>query len=261
MPSPARLQSGAHARHGAVVIPALDVDRARESALPFGHVIGDVGHEVRVAAVGLPHDAILVVAEVGRPQPQRTVLLVRAPRGDETLAPSCRPDRRCRASSRGSSCRSGTPKATRSRSCSLRSSATANLRIVSISPRSWPTSSRISLRELANVLAAIAVFGKRRVLTQDLLRARAHRHREILDLLAGVVVVELARHLSALATRAAWRWRRPAPPAGRGRHGAGRSGFADTNSTMTRSPSRMSLRPKLSRAERISPTIAGAPQE
>ena len=52
----------------------------------------------------------------------------------------------------------------------------------------------ISLRELANVLAAIPVLGKRRVLTQDLLRARAHRHREILDLLARVVVVELARH-------------------------------------------------------------------
>ena len=56
----------------------------------------------------------------------------------------------------------------------------------------------ISLRELANVFAAIPVFGKRRVLAQDLLRARAHRHREILDLLARVVVVELARHLRPL---------------------------------------------------------------
>ena len=68
----------------------------------------------------------------------------------------------------------------------------------------------IALRELADVLAVIAVLGKRRVLAQDLLRARAHRHREILDLLAGVVVVELARdrapcHSSSVRDRVAER--------------------------------------------------------
>ena len=38
----------------------------REAALELGDVIGDVGHEVRVAAVGLAHHAVLVVAVVGR---------------------------------------------------------------------------------------------------------------------------------------------------------------------------------------------------
>ena len=37
----------------------------REAALPLGHVVRDVGHEVRVAAVGLAHHAVLVVAVVG----------------------------------------------------------------------------------------------------------------------------------------------------------------------------------------------------
>ena len=41
----------------------------------------------------------------------------------------------------------------------------------------------VALRELADVLAAIAVLGKRRVLAEQLLRPRAHRDREVLDLL------------------------------------------------------------------------------
>jgi hypothetical protein len=56
----------------------------------------------------------------------------------------------------------------------------------------------IALRELTNVLAAIAVLGKRRTLAQELLRARADRDRKVLDLLARVVVVVLARDGSAL---------------------------------------------------------------
>ena len=67
-----------------------------------------------------------------------------------------------------------------------------------MSDRSCPTSSRIALRELADVVAAIAVLRKRGVLAQDLLGARAHRDREVLDLLARVVVVELARDREAL---------------------------------------------------------------
>ena len=57
---------------------------------------------------------------------------------------------------------------------------------------------QVALRDLADVLAVIAVLGKRGRVAQQLLRARAHRDREILDLLAGVVVVELARHRVAL---------------------------------------------------------------
>jgi hypothetical protein len=42
-----------------------------EAALPLVHVVGDVGHEVGVGAVGLAHHAVLVVAVVGGAQPQR----------------------------------------------------------------------------------------------------------------------------------------------------------------------------------------------
>ena len=52
------------------------IDGTREAALPFGDVIGDVGHEICVAALGLAHHAVFVVTVVGRLEPQRAVLLV-----------------------------------------------------------------------------------------------------------------------------------------------------------------------------------------
>ncbi|MNS90914.1 hypothetical protein D3C72_1249860 [compost metagenome] len=70
------LQAGAHARDGAVVVAALDIDGLHEAALPFHQVIRDIRHEIRVGAVRLAHDAVLVVAEVGGAQPQRAILLV-----------------------------------------------------------------------------------------------------------------------------------------------------------------------------------------
>ncbi len=71
-----RLQAGAHAGDGAVVVRALDVHHLREAALPFGDVVGHIGHEVRVRAVLLAHHAVLVVPVVGGLEPQRAVLLV-----------------------------------------------------------------------------------------------------------------------------------------------------------------------------------------
>ncbi len=59
-----------------MVIGALHVDRAREAAIPLAHVIGDVRKEVRIRAVALPHDTILVVAEVGGAQPKRAIFFV-----------------------------------------------------------------------------------------------------------------------------------------------------------------------------------------
>ncbi|MDR6139120.1 hypothetical protein QE438_002424 [Pseudoxanthomonas sp. SORGH_AS 997] len=46
------------------------------AALPLGQVIGHVRHEVGVGAVGLAHHAVLVVAVVGRLEPQRAAFLV-----------------------------------------------------------------------------------------------------------------------------------------------------------------------------------------
>src|SRR4051812_37701151 len=56
----------------------------------------------------------------------------------------------------------------------------------------------ITLRHFTDVLAAITVFRKRHVLAQYFLGSRAHRDGEVMNLLAGVVVVELARNVRAL---------------------------------------------------------------
>ena len=71
-----RLQPRANARDRAVMVGALNVDRLRKSALEFRDVIGDVRNEIRVAAIGLAHHPIFVVAVVGRAQPQRAVLFI-----------------------------------------------------------------------------------------------------------------------------------------------------------------------------------------
>ena len=70
------LQAGAHAGDGAVVVHALNVDGLGITALPLGQVVGHVRHKVGVAAVALFHDAVFVVAVVGRFEPQRAVLLI-----------------------------------------------------------------------------------------------------------------------------------------------------------------------------------------
>src|SRR5207237_10808869 len=70
------------------VVSALHVDRPCEAALPFSDVIRDVRNEVRVIASelrALSHHTIFVVAEVGRTQPERTVLLIRMTSGNESL--------------------------------------------------------------------------------------------------------------------------------------------------------------------------------
>jgi hypothetical protein len=70
------LQAGAHARDGAVVVAALDVDGLVEAALELLDVVSHVRHEIGIGAVGLAHHAVLVVAVIGGLQPQGAVLLV-----------------------------------------------------------------------------------------------------------------------------------------------------------------------------------------
>src|SRR5690606_37055092 len=81
------LQPGADAGHGTMVVGSLDVDGAVEAAFPFGNVIGDVGNEIGVAAFGLAHDAVLVVAraEFGGAQPQGAFAFVGMAGGDQRL--------------------------------------------------------------------------------------------------------------------------------------------------------------------------------
>ena len=80
-----RLQPGAHAGHGAVVVRALHVDDLRVAALELGHVVGHIGHEVGERAVLLAHDAVLVVAVLGGAQPQRAAFFKRLAGGHQAL--------------------------------------------------------------------------------------------------------------------------------------------------------------------------------
>src|SRR2546423_11896757 len=52
---------------------AQHVDETREAALALLQVIGDIGGEVGLLAVLAHHHAILLVAELGGAEPQRTV--------------------------------------------------------------------------------------------------------------------------------------------------------------------------------------------
>src|SRR3546814_6588058 len=53
------LQAGAHAGDGAMVVGALYIDGPVKAAFPLGDVVGDVGHEIRIAAFRLAHPTVL----------------------------------------------------------------------------------------------------------------------------------------------------------------------------------------------------------
>ena len=65
-----------HAGDIAVVVRAPDIQHAREAALEFVDVVGDVGGEISVDAVLAAHHAILFVAEGRGAEPEGAVLLV-----------------------------------------------------------------------------------------------------------------------------------------------------------------------------------------
>ena len=71
-----RLQSSAYTRDGAVVVAALDIHHPRKATLPFGNVVSHIWHKVGKSAIRFAHDAVFVVAVVGRLQPQGAILLV-----------------------------------------------------------------------------------------------------------------------------------------------------------------------------------------
>ena len=68
-----------------MVIGALDVDHLAKAAFELGDVVGHIGHEVGVGAVGLAHHAVLVVPVIGGLEPQGTVLLVGLAGGDQLV--------------------------------------------------------------------------------------------------------------------------------------------------------------------------------
>ena len=192
------LQAHAHAQHGTMVIGALHVDRPREAALPFGDVIRDVRHEVRVVAAlcrALAHHAVLVVAEIGRPQPARAVLLVRVSRGDE--APFGLIDLAIGVEG-GLERVHIEPDAKRLEIAILffaeRLDRKAANRVEIRSACVLGMRREVALGDLANVLAVITPFGDCHGAPAQLGDPGLHAVREVRDLPAAVVVVELARH-------------------------------------------------------------------
>ncbi len=70
-----RREPRAHARDVAVVVGAEDRHQQVEAALALVEVVGDVGGEVGLLAVGAHHDAVFLVAEQRGAEPGRAVLL------------------------------------------------------------------------------------------------------------------------------------------------------------------------------------------
>ena len=192
-----RLEADANAGDGAVMIGALHVDGACEAALPFRDVIRDIGNEVRVLVSllrALPHDAVLVVAEVGRPEPERAVLLVGVARGDESLhrlidAPG-RVQRRLQRIHVELHAE-GLQIAILLLAKLLHSEPSHAIEVGPVAVAR--TLGEVALGDVADVLAVITVGRNLGVAPPQLRDPRLHAAREIHDLRAGVVVVELAR--------------------------------------------------------------------
>jgi len=81
------LQAGPHAGDGAVMVAALDIDGVVKATLPFGDVIGDIGHEVGVAAFGFAHHPVFVIAgaQLGGAQPERAFAFIGMARVNKRL--------------------------------------------------------------------------------------------------------------------------------------------------------------------------------
>ena len=72
-----RADGGLHLALPSVVVGADEVDQPLEPAAKLVHEVGEVRSEIRRHPIGGPYDhAVLVVAEVGRAQPERAVLLI-----------------------------------------------------------------------------------------------------------------------------------------------------------------------------------------
>ena len=191
-----RLQSGTHPRHRAVMIRSLHIDRVRESALPLGDVVGDVRHEISVAAVGFPHHPILVVAVVGGPEPQRAVLFVGLARGSERAH-------------RGLDLALGIERGFEVIIVEFHAERPEVLVLLAAQRRDGEPAYRRDIARIAPlgeivgcdfayVFAVVAGFGEGHRLAPLLACARLHGKRQIVDLHTGIVVIELARHLPAL---------------------------------------------------------------
>ena len=192
-----RLQARAHASDGAVVIRALDVHDLRETALPLGDVVGHVGHEVRVAASRFAHHAVFIVAVVGGFEPQRAFGFVgvaaRLQRGH------CLVDAAV-----------GVERALQVVAIEFLDAEGGQVFVLFVPERIYgkrahgvgvfrvAASRNKLLANFDDVIAAIAVFRPSFVPRLNTARAQLHRARQVVDLIARVVVIKLAVHRAAL---------------------------------------------------------------
>ena len=172
--------------------PQMSIE-VREAAGELVAVVREVVAEVGGRAVGAHEHTVAVVAEVGRPQPLRAVVLV----GDAALVEVCEHVarlRRVRATcAPRTTCRSA-------RRCG-RGRPGARADDVPVAPRargrrastSSPSSARSCAAMSIEVLTLVPVFGRRLALV-----AGVERVPELPELPAGVVQVVLAVHLGAL---------------------------------------------------------------
>ena len=171
---------------------------ALEPALPLRDVVCDVRHEVRRLAALLgaaAHDAILVVAEVGGLEPERAVLLVRVAGRDQALDRLF--DAAVRVQRRLEEIHVELDAERLEIEVLLRAQfAHRELphRVEIVGRGIGRVFVDVALCEISNVLAVIAALGERDLLSAELAHARLDAQREIRDLRAGVVVIELSRH-------------------------------------------------------------------
>src|SRR6185437_12693632 len=191
-----RLQSCADTRERAVMIRALNVDGSLESASPLIEMIGHIRNEIRVAAVRLADHPILVVAEVGRTEPQGAIALVRLTARNQPLDGSIEAAVRVELRFEG-----------------VHVEFEAELLQVSIllapqvgdrelSNRLEVIERAVSCEEVScdvlDVFAGVSVLRPSRFARSESPRAGLHGESQILNLRAGVVVVVLPRYRVAL---------------------------------------------------------------
>ena len=173
-------------RHGAVVVGAPDVDQLVEAAAELLDQVADVGGEVGRLAVGPDHDAVLVVAELGRAEPQRAVLLVHVAGNLELLDAPLDPTLACSEPSPFHMSK-WTPRFSRL------ASMPARMRSEAHSPTSRARRRRVCgqlVRQVDDVFAVVAIVGDRLAAAEG-----QNRCAELVDLGARVVEVVLARDL------------------------------------------------------------------
>ena len=186
-----RAVRGLHPRHVTVVVGAPHVDLPIEAALAPQLVVGDIGGEVGVLAVRAHQHAVLVVAEVRRAQPQRPLAAVGAPL---LLEDRQRARHRARIAivqralilpAVEARHREGLQRAPHLGHDQLHRRPSHGGRVHAVGVD--------QLRQLAHVLAPVAVLGQRLAA-----RKRAHRLAQLEHLRARVVDVELALHLMSV---------------------------------------------------------------